>query len=48
VRNGEVLRSVKVRNILHAIKRRKVSWDGYSLRRNCLPKRVVEGKIEEF
>jgi hypothetical protein len=46
--NGEVLHSVKVRNILHAIKIRKVNWAGYILRRNCLLKSVIEGKIEDF
>jgi hypothetical protein len=35
------------RNILHTIKRRNVNWMGDILRRNCLLKHVVEGKIEE-
>jgi len=48
VRNSEVLHSVKVRNILRAVKIRKVNWAGHILRRNCLLKRVIEGKIEEF
>jgi hypothetical protein len=34
------------RNILHTIKRRKANWIGHILRRNCLLKQVVEGKIE--
>jgi hypothetical protein len=47
VRNEEVLHRVKkVRNILHTIKRRKSNWIGHILRRNCLLKRVIEGKIK--
>jgi hypothetical protein len=47
VRNGEVLRRVKEqRNILHTIKRRKADWIGHILRRNCLLKHGIEGKIE--
>jgi hypothetical protein len=34
------------RNIVHAIKRRKANWIGHSLRRNCLLKHVIEGKLE--
>jgi hypothetical protein len=46
VRN-EVLHRVKEeRNILHTIKRRKANWIGYILRRNCLIKNVIEGKLE--
>jgi len=48
VRNGEVLLSVKVSYILHAIKIMKFNWAGYILRWNCLLKRVIENKIEEF
>jgi hypothetical protein len=33
------------RNILHTTKRRKASWIGHILRRNCLLKHVIEGKI---
>jgi hypothetical protein len=33
-------------NILQRIKRRKASWFGHILRRNCLLKPVIEGKIE--
>jgi hypothetical protein len=37
VRNEEVLRRVKEeRNVLHAIQRRKATWIGHSLGRNCL------------
>jgi hypothetical protein len=47
VRNEEVLHGVKeARNILHTIKRRKANWIGHILRRNCLLKHVIEGKIE--
>jgi hypothetical protein len=48
VRNGEVLHSVKERNILRAVKIRTVNWAGFILRRDCLLKCVIEGKIEEF
>ena len=34
------------RNILHEIRKRKVNWIGHILRRNCLPKQVIEGKIK--
>jgi hypothetical protein len=47
VRNEEVLLRVKEqRNILHEIRKRKVNWIGHVLRRNCLLKRVIEGKIK--
>jgi hypothetical protein len=47
VRNEEALHRVKEdRNILHTIKRRQANWIGHNLRRNCLLKRVIEGKIE--
>jgi hypothetical protein len=47
VRNEEILHRVKEeRNILHKIKRRKANWIGHILRRNCLLKHVIEGKIE--
>jgi hypothetical protein len=43
----QILHRVKEeRNILHTIKRRKANWIGHILRRNCLLKRVIEGKIE--
>jgi len=46
VRNEEVLLRVnKQRNILHEIRKRKASWIGHILRRNCLLKQVIEGKI---
>jgi hypothetical protein len=34
------------RNIVHTIKRRKANWIGHILRRTCLLKHVIEGKIE--
>jgi hypothetical protein len=47
VRNEEVLHRVKEeRNILHTIKRRKADWIGHILRRNCLLKQAIEGKLE--
>jgi hypothetical protein len=47
VRNEEVLHRVKEeRNIVHTIKRRKTNWIGHILRRNCLLKHVIEGKIK--
>jgi hypothetical protein len=47
LRNDEVLHRVKEeRNILHTIKRRKANWIGHILRRNCLLKHVIEGKLE--
>jgi len=47
VRNEDVLLRVKEqRNILHEIRKRKANWVGHILRRNCLPQRVIEGKIQ--
>jgi hypothetical protein len=47
VRNEEVLRRVnEERNTLQRTKRRKANWIGHILRRNCLLKHVIEGKIE--
>ena len=46
VRNEAVMFRVKEqRNILRTIKRRKASCIGHILRRNCLLKHVIEGKI---
>jgi len=46
-RNEEVLRRGREdSNILPTVKRRKVSWNGHILRRNCFIKQVNEGKIE--
>jgi hypothetical protein len=47
VRNEEVLhRDKEERNIIHTIQRRKANWIGHTLRRNCLLKHVIEGKLE--
>ena len=47
MRNEEVLLRVnEYRNILHEIRKRKANWIGHILRRNCLLKQVIEGKIE--
>ena len=47
VRNEEVLlRVMEQGNILHEICKRKANWIGHILRRNCLLKRVTEGKIQ--
>ena len=46
VRNEEVLLRVnEQRNTLHEIRKRKANWIGHILRRNCLLKQVIEGKI---
>ena len=48
LRNEEVLLRVnEQRNILHEIRKRKANWIGHILRRNCLLKQVIEGKIKE-
>ena len=41
-----LLRVKEQRNILHEIRKRKANWIGHILRRNCLLKRVIEGKIK--
>ena len=47
VRNEEVLLGVnEQRNILHEIRKRKANWIGHVLRRNCLLKQVIKGKIK--
>jgi hypothetical protein len=47
VKNEDILHRVKEeRNSLHTIKRRKDDWIGHILRRNCLLKHVIEGKID--
>ena len=46
-RNEEVLLRVnEQRNIPHEIRKRKANWIGHILRRNCLLKQVIEGKIK--
>jgi hypothetical protein len=47
VKNEEVLHRVtEERIILHRVNRRKANWLGKVLRRNCLLKHAIEGKIE--
>jgi hypothetical protein len=47
VRNEEVLLRVnEQRNILHEILKGKANWIGHILRRNCLLKQVIKGKIK--
>jgi hypothetical protein len=47
VRNEEVLLRVsEQRNILHEIRKWKANWIVHILRRNCLLKEVIEGKIQ--
>jgi hypothetical protein len=46
VRNEVLLRVKEQRNILHEISKRKANWIGHIFRRNCLLRRVIEGKIE--
>jgi hypothetical protein len=47
VRNEEVLLRVsEQRNIVHEIRKRKANWMSHILRRNCLLKEVIEGKIK--
>ena len=47
MRNEEVLlRVYEQRDILHEIRKRRANWIGHILRRNCLLKQVIEGKIK--
>ena len=47
VRNEKVLLRVnEQRNILRDIRKRKANWIGHILRRNCLLKEVIKGKIK--
>ena len=41
-----LLRVNEQRNTLHEINKRKANWIGHILRRNCLLKQVIEGKIK--
>ena len=48
MRNEEVLHIVREEvNILYAVKIGKANWIGYILRRNCLLRHIIDGKIEE-
>ena len=45
--NEEVLLQVnEQRIIVYTIRKRKANWIGHILRRNCLLKEVIEGKIK--
>jgi hypothetical protein len=46
VRNEVLLRVKEQRNILHEIRKRKVTWIGHILCRNCLLRQVIERKIK--
>ena len=47
MRNEEALLRVKEqRNILHERSKRKAKWIYHILRRNCLLRQVIEGKIK--
>jgi hypothetical protein len=49
VKNAKVLRRIKEERIIQhtsTIKRRNANWIGHILRRNCLLKHVIEGKLE--
>jgi len=41
-----LLRVNEQRNIIHEIIKWKANWIGHILRRNCLLKQVIEGKIK--
>jgi ribosomal protein L24E len=46
MKNEEVLQRFKAEgNITLGINCRKVKWTGHRFRRNCLPKRLIEGEI---
>jgi hypothetical protein len=45
--NEEVLlRAKEQRNILHEISKRKADWIGHILRRKCLLRQIIKGKIK--
>jgi hypothetical protein len=46
VRNKVEFHTVKNRNTLYTIKRRKANWIGHILCRNCLLRHIFKGKIE--
>jgi hypothetical protein len=47
VRHDEVLlRVTEQRNILHEISKLMANWIGHILRRNCLLRQIIEGKIK--
>ena len=46
MRNEVLLRAKEQRNILREISKWKANWIGHILHRNCLPQRVIEGKVK--
>ena len=46
VRNEVLLRVNVQRNIVNEIRKRKANWIGHILRRNCLLKQIIEGKVK--
>jgi hypothetical protein len=46
VRNEVFLRVKEQKIILHEIRKRKVNWIGHILRRNCLLRQVLKGKVK--
>ena len=47
VKSEEVLHRVKEEgNVIRTVKRRKATWTGHILRRNCRLNHFIEGKIE--
>ena len=47
MKNEEILRRVKEEvNILHTTKRKDANWIGHILRRKCILKHVIAGKLE--
>jgi hypothetical protein len=48
VSNEAVLHRVKQeRNMIHTVTRREANWIGHILRRKCILKHIIKGKIEE-
>jgi hypothetical protein len=41
-----IIRVKEKRNVLHEISKWKANWIGHILRRNCLQRQVIEGKIK--
>jgi hypothetical protein len=46
VKNEVFLRVKEQRKILHGTSKQKANWIGHILRRNCLLRQVIEGKIK--
>ena len=47
MRNEEVLRSVgEERTMIRTIRQRKANWSEHILRRDCLLRDIIEGKLE--